>query len=78
MENIWAVGLRGIYKINLENIIYYHELNTNQDIVMTWYNLGLCHNLSGEIFIGGVNGLNFLIPPCLYQILIHTIFPFQM
>lgn len=65
MENIWAVGLRGIYKINLENIIYYYELNTNQDIVMTWYNLGLCHNLSGEIFIGGVNGLNFFNPTML-------------
>nr|WP_278705023.1 helix-turn-helix domain-containing protein [Bacteroides intestinalis] len=62
MENIWAVSLHGIYKINLEDLIVYYELNVNQDIVKTWYILGTCVNRNGEIFIGGVNGLNFFNP----------------
>lgn len=61
MENVWAVSLHGIYKINIEDLIVYYELNVNQDIVKTWYILGTCVNRNGEVFIGGVNGLNFLI-----------------
>lgn len=37
MENVWAVSLHGIYKINIEDLIVYYELNVNQDIVKTWY-----------------------------------------
>ena len=62
MENVWAVSLHGIYKINLEDLIVYYELNVNQDIVKTWYILGTCVNRNGEIFVGGVNGLNFFNP----------------
>ena len=62
MENVWAVSLHGIYKINIEDLIVYYELNVNQDIVKTWYILGTCVNRNGEVFIGGVNGLNFFNP----------------
>ncbi|ADY53943.1 two component transcriptional regulator, AraC family [Pseudopedobacter saltans DSM 12145] len=62
LGNIWAVGLRGIYKINSNDTIYYYELNVAEDIVKTWYVLGKEVNQTGEIFIGGVNGLNFFNP----------------
>ncbi|WP_300600763.1 two-component regulator propeller domain-containing protein [Niabella sp.] len=62
LGNIWAVGLRGIYKIGPGDKIYYYELNVTEDIVKTWYVLGRGVNQAGEIFIGGVNGLNFFNP----------------
>lgn len=62
MENIWAVGLHGIYKINFEDLVVYYELNANQPIAKTWYILGIAVNREGKIFVGGVNGLNYFNP----------------
>lgn len=62
LENIWAVGMHGIYKISLNDNTYYYELNVTENIIKTWYILGIGVNQTGEIFIGGVNGLNFFNP----------------